>query len=276
MEASGDEWSLITALNNLAHIYHDEGAFDQALDCLQRSLALAERIGDAENIAFMAYGCGQEAFFLGDWTRARADYERAVALIREVSDSRGTSYPPAKLACLALSQGRLDEAMRYNEAALDAATRKQDAQSLRYIHITLAEYELLDGRPEAARARLLPLLDAPGEEKASGIKLLPLLAWAHLEIGDVAESQAVLEHCLHRATQAQQRVILIDTWRVAAMIATRQEQWQAAHTAVEDALALARSMRYPYAEAKSLYASGLAHLHAGDRAAAGDQLGAAL
>jgi tetratricopeptide (TPR) repeat protein len=276
MEASGDDWSLITALNNLAYIYHDEGAFDRALDCLQRALALAERIGDIENIAFMAYGCGQEAFFLGDWTRARADYERAVALIREVGDGRGASYPPGKLAHLALAEGRLDEAMRYSESALDVATRKRDAQSLRYVHITLAEYELLDGHPEAARARLLPLLDAPGEEKASGIKLLPLLAWAHLETGDVAESQAVLEQCMRRATHAQQRLILIDAWRVAAMIATRQEQWQVAYAAVEQALALVRCMRYPYAEAKVRYASGLAHLRAGEPEAGRDQLRAAL
>ncbi len=276
MEASGDEWSLCTALNNLACIYDDEGAFDRALDCVQRALARAERIGDAENIAFMTYRCGQEAFFLGDWAQARADYERAVALIREVGDWRGASYPPAKLARLALAQGHMDEARRYSDAALDAATRKQDAQSLRYIHSTLAEYELLDSRPEAARARLVPLLDSPGEEKAAVTELLPLLAWAHLEIGEMAQSKIVLEQCMRRATHAQQRVVLVDTWRVAAMIATRQEQWQATYSAVENALVLARSMRYPYAEAKILYAWGLAHLRAGDRAAAGDQLRAAL
>jgi tetratricopeptide (TPR) repeat protein len=276
MEASGDDWSLITALNNLACVYDNEGAFDKALNCVQRALTLAERMGDAENIAFMTYRCGEDAFYLGDWARARADYERAVALIREVGDWQGASYPPGKLARLAIAQGQLDEAMRCTDAALDAATRKRDAQSLRYIHITLAEHELLDGRPEASRARLMPLLDKPGEEKASGIELLPLLAWAHLAIGDLAESQTVLDHCMHRATQAQLRTVLVDAWRVAAMIATRQERWQDAYHAVETALALARSPCYPYAEAKIHYISGLAYLGTGERAAAGAALQSAL
>jgi hypothetical protein len=90
------------------------------------------------------------------------------------------------------------------------------------------------------------------------------------------EIRTTLEQCMRRATLAQQRVVLVDAWRVAAMIAAWQEQWQAANSAVETALALARSMRYPYAEAKILYVSGLAHLHVGNRAAAGDQLRAAL
>jgi tetratricopeptide (TPR) repeat protein/DNA-binding XRE family transcriptional regulator len=276
MEATGDDWSLITALNNLACAYDDEGAFDQALECVQRSLALAERIGDAENVAIMAYRCGQDAFYLGDWSRARADYERAVAATTKVGDSRGASYPPAKLARLAQAEGRIDEAMQFSDTALDVATRMRDAQSLRYIHMTLAEYELLDGRPKAARARLIPLLDPPSEEASSHIDMLPLLAWSHLEIGDVAQGQFLVEQCIQRCMDAHLRVVLLDAWRVAAMIATRRDQWQEAYTAAGNALTLASSMRYPYAEAKILYAYALAHLGAGERAVATERLNAAL
>ena len=51
-------------------------------------------------------------------------------------------------------------------------------------HSILAERDLLAGAAAAARDRLAPLLDRPGEQEAKVAPLLPLLAWAHAELDD--------------------------------------------------------------------------------------------
>ena len=55
----------------------------------------------------------------------------------------------------------------------------------------LAEHDLRAGRPAEAQARLAPLLDRPGLEELDVTRLLPHLAWAHLELGDVTTAVAV-------------------------------------------------------------------------------------
>jgi hypothetical protein len=52
----------------------------------------------------------------------------------------------------------------------------------------------------------------------------------------------------------------VDALRVQAMVAARQEQWQEAEQALEEGIALARSMPYPYAEAWLLHLSGRLHV----------------
>jgi tetratricopeptide (TPR) repeat protein/transcriptional regulator with XRE-family HTH domain len=264
MEATGDEWRLITVLNNLAVIYDNKGDFQKALDCLERALRLSERIGDLENTAFMLYRRGQESFFLGDWVRARADYERSVALIREVGDARGASYPPSKLARLALSEGRFDEASTYFDEALDSATRKQDAQVLRYIHMSLAERDLLEGHPDAALERLLPLLPSSEEETASTRQLLPFVAWAYLELGDVSRAREVIEQVAAYLLTTDLRVQLLPVLQVQAAVAVRESRWEDAASALDEALTLARAMPHPYAEAQTLYRYGLLHTGRGE------------
>jgi tetratricopeptide (TPR) repeat protein/transcriptional regulator with XRE-family HTH domain len=259
MEAIGDDWGRCTALNNLACVYDDDGAFDKAMDCVELALALAERIGDAEQIAFMTYRCGQEAFFLGDWARTRRDYERAVALIHELGDVRGSSYPPSKLARLAFAEGRLDEAMRCSDEASESASRKQDAQSMRYIHATIAEYEVLQGRPQAALDRLTPLLESPTQEWIAIVEILPLVAWALLERGDIDRADEVIEQAVQRASVAHLRSILLDARRIEAQVRMARRRWGEAQAAVEEALVMAHTMAYPYAEAKVLYVYGLLH-----------------
>ncbi|HEU5439997.1 MAG TPA: tetratricopeptide repeat protein [Ktedonobacterales bacterium] len=257
MESSGDEWNLCTVLNNLAVIYDNEGDFRQARDYVERALVLAERIGHTENVALMTYRRGQEAFHLGDWARARADYERAIALSQEVGDVRGASYPPSKLARLALAEGRTDEAIHYSRTALDAAMRKHDAQSMRYIQSTLAEDDVLHGRPQAALDRLLPLLDGSSEETSSAAVLLPLVAWAYVERGDMSTAVDLLERAAPLLEAARDRVTLILLLQVRAQIAIHERRWQEAASALDEACAMAHTMPFPYAEAKVLYFYGM-------------------
>jgi tetratricopeptide (TPR) repeat protein len=146
----------------------------------------------------------------------------------------------------------------------------REAQSL------LAERDLVEGRPEEARARLIPLLDRPGMAERSATRLLPVLAWAHLDLGELAEAEQVVTEALRRMRADNNRLDLVHALRVQAMIAIRQERWEEAERSLEEGVALARTMRYPYAEGRLLHVYGELHVAKGQPVPARERLEAAL
>jgi hypothetical protein len=131
---------------------------------------------------------------------------------------------------------------------------------LRLDHGALAEIDLGEGRPEAARARLLPLLDRPGlEEEFVTHFVLPPLALATLELGEVAEASELAEAAVRRARALGSPLMLADALRVQALVATRQRRWAEVERALDEGLAAARAVPYPYGEARLLHAYALMH-----------------
>jgi ATP/maltotriose-dependent transcriptional regulator MalT len=141
----------------------------------------------------------------------------------------------------------------------------------------LAEYDILAGRPETACARLLPLLDRWGvEEHNVTTSVLPVLAWAYLELGDMKEARRLITDAIRRARAGKYRLYLVDGLRVQALVALRQGQWASAECDLEEGLHLARVIPYPYAEARLLQVYGTLHIEAGKTARAAERLEAAL
>ena len=144
------------------------------------------------------------------------------------------------------------------------------AQSVR------AEWDLLQGQPAAARARLTPQLRGPTLEEWGLNLVAPIPAWAHLEAGYVAEATAVLAQAMATAQSRADRLTLVDLLRVQAMVATRQRCWAEAEQALEEGLSLACSMPHPYSEARLLHIYGEMHVHKGEMGPARERLEAAL
>jgi transcriptional regulator with XRE-family HTH domain len=94
--------------------------------------------------------------------------------------------------------GRAD-ASRLLEECRAMAEVSGDIQARRIVQGALAELDLLEGRPAAAYARLVPLLDRPGMEEWQVTELLPLLAWAHLAASEVKKATDVVAQAIVRA-----------------------------------------------------------------------------
>ena len=90
------------------------------------------------------------------------------------------------------------------------------------------------------------------------------------------QARAVVAQALKRS-QAQHcgRVVPDGLW-VQAMVAIRQEQWAEAVRALEEGLALAQSMPYPYGEGRLLHVYGQMHAQKGEPGSARERLEAAL
>jgi tetratricopeptide (TPR) repeat protein len=118
----------------------------------------------------------------------------------------------------------------------------------------LAEADLLAGRAETARLHLTAYLQpAPPAHAASDeVSAQTLLAWVEGEMGQVKQAEERLAACL----AAAKPLYRVDALRVWGLLATLQGYWAVAVEALDEALASARAMPYPYAEAKTLWAYG--------------------
>ena len=275
-EAAGDLITLTRGLNNVATLHFFAGRFTQAAPYRERALVAGERLGDPAYHAFVIGSRGQLAFYSGDWGQARDDVERAVAMGRQVEASWILMFMLLILGEIRLAEGAWDEAALHLEEGVAFAERSGDLRMRRWINGLLAERELLAERPDAARARLDPLLDRPGMEEWYVNMLLPRLAWAHLDLGDVTLAAETAARGVVRARDQNNRFVLVDALRVQAMALLARGCSDEAARTVEDGLALARHMPYPYAEARLLSVDAARHSAQGEAGAARERLEQAL
>lgn len=262
IETAGDSAILAHALNNLGVFHEGRGDFERTHKLAAGALAAAELSGDPTLVAFMVQRRGFNAFCLGHWDAAGRDLERAVALAREFGATWATAYPLIGLGTLRVAQGRTAEGMRCLEEAAALAEDSGDEQAQQLVQNVLAERDLVAGRPADARARIEPWLAMPEGERDVTM-VLPLLAWAYVDLGDDARAEAVLARAEARVRDESLPPSVMEVSRVRALLAIRQGRRDDAIGAIEQALTIARSLAYPHGHAKSLYTAGLVYLRDG-------------
>jgi tetratricopeptide (TPR) repeat protein/transcriptional regulator with XRE-family HTH domain len=255
-EVAGDARPLSDALNQATFAALLDGELDRARRSSERALETAEVGGDASQIAFMRANRGEALFYTGDWTQTAADHERALALWQPAGIVIDRAFPVAQLGRLALARGDIGEAERQFEEVRELVRRGAHPDLLALPEIALAERDLVEGRAEAARARLEPfehrgrilhdLMESPAL----------LLAWAAAEMGDEARAEALLAAGSPEITAPLYRLDREQALRVRAVLELRQGRWEEAERALDEALGLSRAMGYPYAEARALYLLG--------------------
>lgn len=263
LEESQDYRSIRFALNNLGWIHEARGDFEADRQYTERALRAAICLDDPSLVAFMWSNHGSPAFNLGDWNRARQDFERGIALMRSLRPSWASAWPPLLLGQLCLAEGQQDEGCRLLDEAIECATRNTDLQALRWAHGALAESELLQGKPDLANVRLEALLDRPGEQVIDVTNLLPLLAWAYSDSGKDRQALATIEEGIRRAELVGLLPALASARRSRGLLWWKRGDWDRARNDLAVALALARRMRYPYDAAKTLYRLGQVEASAG-------------
>ncbi len=273
---SGSLEILCYTLNHLSVTCTSLGNYEQSMRYAEHALQVAGRLGSPDIVLLTHSNCGWSAYLLGEWRRARAELEGAVALARHMETGWATPYPLLNLGILCRSQGQPEIAASLIEEGSALAERSEDLQLVRWLQQELAEGDLLAGRPDAARARLEPLHDLPGGDGIDAVSLFPFLAWAYLELGDIERAEEAVAQGLSRASVMQLRPAIGDALRIQSTIAIRQEHWADAEGALDEALTLARAMPYPYAEAKALYVYGQLHVAKGEPERARERFEAAL
>lgn len=273
-ESVGDLDTLSIAVSNLGEMYFEMGALDRGKMNLERALELAERVGELASMGYSLVMIGWLLYYLGEWDHAKASIDRGAEVIRSVGSSWYSAYPPLQTARLQVAQGDWEEAARNLNECLAIAEPIGDIQALQGAHRLLGELDVLEGRPEEARARLEPLKN--GERLTDQIGLLATLAWAHLELGAVDQADEIVAGALDVAHLRRNKPLLPEALRVLGMVRARQGRWDEAQTAFQESISLARSLPYPYVEARALVEYGITQVHHGELEQAREPLGAAM
>jgi tetratricopeptide (TPR) repeat protein len=259
-ERANDLETLSWTLSSPADLYIYRGEFDTAQRNYEAAQEVAKRAGNPLQVAMIPFRCGQIAFYQGHLDRAHQLQQVAVANLRQAGVEQGWEQAVGLLTgLLCLVEGRWEEARLVLEEGVQEAERSGSRLLQQLIAPLRAECDLLEGDAEAARTRLLPLLDPPGREEFYGNAVLPALAWAHLEMGEPASAEQVVAEAIRRMRADDDRLELVDALRVQALVAIQQGRWDAATQALEEGLELARGMPYPYAEGRLLHAYGQMH-----------------
>jgi tetratricopeptide (TPR) repeat protein/transcriptional regulator with XRE-family HTH domain len=248
-ERLGDLVELAASLNSLYSLYTEAGALDQGRQALDQAVEIAEHVADPGMAMTFHSNRGGDAFLRGDWGQAHQDYERAVTLLRQMRRHRFAGAPLVGLGRLNLAQGQWEAAEAALREGLRLAEEQHDLVSLWEGLRCLAEWELLEGRPQDALARLDPYVEVLGET------CFPtLLAWAELDLGHEHKAETLVARGLKWATNHREWVSWRETLRIKARLLQRQQRWQEASATLEEALDHVPNL--PYETAKTLCCSG--------------------
>jgi tetratricopeptide (TPR) repeat protein/transcriptional regulator with XRE-family HTH domain len=261
------------AASLLSAAYLAMGEVDRCAALSERMLAAAELAGDqvltAVHTVFLAGVC----YVRGDWDRGRDMVGRAHEFFAASSSPMAVRVAGV-LGPALIWQGAWQQARAYLEATLQAA------QSLRIVHDErvalshLANLDLLDGRPQDAVARLHPVSadrPVPAAEDLTWdtpVELLSVLAQAHLELGELDRARAYAGLAVDHARRMETWIQGIRALEVHGMVLARDGHHDLARAAYQEGLDRARTMRFPYGQARVLHAYGLLERQQQDRGAA--------
>jgi tetratricopeptide (TPR) repeat protein len=255
------------ALRYAALILEHQGVFAAARAATEQALALGEQLAHPLLIADALIRLAAQAYFTGQWAQAHAYVERVTALPERTPWH--DSAPLLELGRLALAEGAWEEATRHLEACCRLAGRLGVRIQDRVAASLLAEREVREGRADLAVRRLQPYLDRPGlAERVVTNYVLPVLAWAYLEVGETERAARTIAQALRRARAARYRLALVDGSRVQALVAWRQGQRAAAERALAEGLRVAQALPHPYGAGRLLHVRGLIQRDRGDAPAA--------
>jgi tetratricopeptide (TPR) repeat protein len=261
--AAGDRTTLAWALNIVGCVHGFKGDFAAQIRYCERALAQAEMTGNPVARVIITSARGWTAYFTGDWARARADSETALAALRDVGRLWQTIGPLLNLGQLCLVEGSVGgaapEAERYGHDALQLAEQSGTVPEQFLAQNLLAECDLLAGRTEAARERLAPRREGAVSSLWRFTPAPVVLARVHLALGEVDLAAAVVAQVVAGERARQHRPALCEALWVRALVAIRQERWAEAEQALREGLELARTIGFPYAEARLLHAWGTLH-----------------
>jgi predicted ATPase/class 3 adenylate cyclase len=268
-EVTGDLANLTRTLNNRAVVYGDRGDHVRAWKDMERGLDAARRMGSPTHIAWNLNHMGEVARDEGEWDRAESYFDQAVQVLRGVRATR--AFAAAELAGLRMLRGESAAVRDLEELTVTGEQTGNAPLYLRAEH-WLAEWDLLQGRPGAARERMETILAHPGLEEQYRPESEWALCRALLATGD-PETLETIETRLGEIPRGRD---LGEWWELRGSLRARQQRWDEANHCFAEALRWARESGHVFREGLALRALGSAHAARGAQAAARERLGEAL
>lgn len=115
------------AYNPLSGIYLNQGRVDDAMELIERSIAMKQETMDIRGLAFALYGRGKIYTRLKKYDLAEQDYFEAIRIHEEMGEKLGAAMTFHKMGAHYLHKGDLEKAEKYLEKGLDFAFKNRTA-----------------------------------------------------------------------------------------------------------------------------------------------------
>jgi predicted ATPase len=199
-EALGLAW-------RFANFWSHWGRAEEADTWLERCLEATDQSPPSVDRARALTRAGGFAWLNGRLSRAREQYEGALAIGEELDDQVRKGVALLSLADLDRTQGRLADARRSAEEGLNAIEQSGDRERIRWLVEALARIDLAEGDVESARERFQT---SRAEAMALGNEIALAITVGQLgeterEAGDRAAARMHLEEALGLARRTDDR-----------------------------------------------------------------------
>ena len=210
-QALDDKPAIAATYSNIGVILEKMGQYETALQAHQQSLNLFQQLNDTDHIASAIYNLGDLFRVLGDNTQALAYFQQSLQLDTQRGDKRDIAYSHNKLGYLYADIGELDKATVHANQA-----------------ITL--FQQIGAARDTEWARTV-------------------VAKVAMEQGDFANARQLLDSVIATAKAADYKSLLVDSYRMAAELALKQQQDELALSYLEPGIALAQQIKEQAKEA---------------------------
>jgi DNA-binding winged helix-turn-helix (wHTH) protein/tetratricopeptide (TPR) repeat protein len=180
LEGLGEHYKTGAVMNNMAILLTNQGDLDRAEQLYRQAKANFEEVGDKGNTETALGNLGDLAFLRGKLAAAETLYEQAMAIGNSL-DRTNPAYLLSRSADLALVQGRVQDAQRLAQEAVDDASRAQGAYGYwTEAKLSLGEALKAEGNLEGARQQfeealqIRQRLNSPGMIQESQAELADL------------------------------------------------------------------------------------------------------
>ena len=265
--AAGDRVHRSLALTMAGVLKSWEGEYSEAERLQLEGLTVAREQNLLVPLLFSAFLRGLTLTAKGDYGTALVTFGEGLALAEKVGDEAIHHRLLNSLGWLHAELGDLATAVELNRRSAEVGRRRDD-------HGTMANAEINLGDVWLARGDLASAADIfeRVERVARDVTTSPWMRfrysnrlWASmgelaLARGDLDGARARARQCLESATQTNARKNLVKGWRLSGEIASAARRWDEAHTALNEALVVAKAIGNP-TQLWRTYAA-LGHYHA--------------
>ncbi len=212
---AGDQHSIATSLNLMAHAQMMTGNFDQTRRVLDESLTIFKKLGDKRGMSYVYFFLGSMYLAEGELSQARQVLEQSLALMREVGDRWWIGNILLQFAWAINQQGDHERALALFDEVLEIGRSFDDKRGIARALMYIAEAKFYQRDYATARNKYIQALRVFQEigDKWWGTVCLEGLAAVFAELGDperVARLLAAAEH-LHEILGAPLLMAYRDT-----------------------------------------------------------------
>lgn len=242
---------MATVYCTLSDLHLKKAEHEAAHTALQRSLELAQRIGDVPLIAVIYANFGLLAARTGKLAEAELHYKRGFALAEQVSDPVYTSMFLVYLALVLHELGRASEAVATLRRALTIGRARPFAPCIGFALIGLSSIRIAQAAQcsasqermrllARARRTLIRALALEGLELEMQLEGQMTLAQVLLDQGELQDALYLAQHTLQRARESELVWLIVRTLRVLGCTLAALNQQPEAHQSFQEALTLCR------------------------------------